>query len=83
MPDSGSAEPRYRRLLRKEARVRYDQATELTHLRRRLSRARADRGETLTDNTLIRVAIDLLLARAGELHGDTEDQLRASVLPDG
>jgi hypothetical protein len=62
--------------------VRFDQATALTELRRRLSRARGDRSEVITDNTLIRVAVDLLLARADDLHGDTEDQLRASVLPD-
>lgn len=36
-------------------------------------------GERITDNTLIRVAVDLLLARAGELNGTTEDSLRQSV----
>lgn len=76
-------QPRYQRLLRKEARLRYDQATALTELRRRLSRGRTDRSEVITDNTMIRVAVDLLLAHADELSGDTEDALRASVLPQG
>jgi hypothetical protein len=75
-----TGEPKFRRLLRKEARLRYDQATALTELRRRLSRGRADRSEVITDNTLIRVAVDLLLAHADELHGDTEEELQTSVL---
>ncbi len=43
--------------------------------------ARADRSEVLTANTLIRVAIDLLLTHADELHGDTEDQVCDSQTP--
>jgi hypothetical protein len=35
--------------------------------------------ERITENTLIRVAVDLLLARARKLHGLTEDELRKSV----
>jgi hypothetical protein len=77
-----TAEPKFARLLRKEARIRYDQARALTDLRRRLSRGRANRDEVITDNTLIRVAVDLLLARADQLAGDTEDELRTSVLPE-
>lgn len=42
---------------------------------------RETRTERLTENTLIRVAIDLLLAHAAELHGSTEDELRDSVTP--
>jgi hypothetical protein len=71
---------RYLRLLRKEARLRVDQANDLAALRRRLARRRAGpSGEILTDNTLIRVAVDLLLHRADELHGETEEELRASL----
>lgn len=44
-------------------------------MRRRVDRS----GEVITDNTLIRVAIDVLLARAADLHGDTENDLRRSV----
>ena len=76
-----SAMPLYRRLARKEARVREDQYVALSRLVRVLARRRTDRsGPRLTENTLIRVAIDLLLARANRLTGNTESELRASVL---
>lgn len=65
---------------RKEARLRPDQAEQLTHLARALQRARPKMpGERITDNTLIRVAVDLLLQRQDRLVGHTEDELRASV----
>lgn len=73
--------PRYLQLVRKEARLRTDQVDALAQLRRRLSRRRANRDEVLTDNTLIRVAVDLLLAQSDRLHGDTESELRRSVSP--
>jgi hypothetical protein len=75
-----ASQPKYLQLLRKEARIRVDQAADLASLRRQLMRRRVNRGaEVITDNTLIRVAVDLLLTRAGELRGDTEDELRASL----
>ena len=80
LPDSGTAEvPKWRQMVRKEARIRADQADELTRICRRLSSGRNDRTERLTDNTLIRVALDLLLERADQLDGDTEAELRNSV----
>lgn len=84
-PDASndSALPLYLRLTRKEARVREDQADKLAAEVRRLNQARKHRtgatGERITDNTLIRVAIDMLLDRAGELAGTTEEELRHSV----
>lgn len=73
--------PLYRRLARKEARLREDQFVALSRVVRILGRRRVDRsGPRLTENTLIRVAIDLLLTRAAQLSGDTEAELRASVL---
>ncbi len=42
-------------------------------------RRRPVKAERITENTLIRVAIDLLLAHADELRGSTEDELRESV----
>jgi len=76
-----SATPLYRRLARKEARVREDQYVALSRLVRVLARRRTDRsGPRLTENTLIRIAIDLLLARANRLAGNTEDEIRASAL---
>ena len=85
-PDTSKARgpavtPLYRRLARKEARVREDQYVALSQLVRVLARRRTDRsGSRLTENTLIRVAIDLLLTRASRLTGNTESELRASVL---
>ncbi len=71
--------PRYLQMERKELRLRVDQADELGRLTRRLNRARAKSGERITDNTLIRVAIDLLLQRSDRLAGATEDELRKSL----
>lgn len=72
--------PRYLTLVRKEARVRSDQAQALAVLRRRIAAQRHDKTETITDNTLIRLAVDLLMAHADRLAGDTEDELRAALL---
>ncbi len=71
--------PRYLQLERKETRLRADQVNELTMLTRRLNRSRAGVGERITENTLIRVAVDLLLDRAESLAGTTENELRDSV----
>lgn len=64
---------------RKEARLRPDQYGRLSTTSRELNRARHSTGERITENTLIRVAIDLLLERADELTGTTEAELRKSV----
>ena len=71
--------PRYLQLERKELRVRLDQADDLARLTRRLNRVRRGAGERITDNTLIRVAIDLLLQHSDRLAGSTEEELRKSV----
>ncbi len=71
--------PRYLQLERKELRVRLDQADDLARLTRRLNRARRGTGERITDNTLIRVAIDLLLQHSDQLAGTTEQELRESA----
>jgi hypothetical protein len=83
--DAGSAEvtesqiPKWQRLERKELRLRADQLDELARIRRTLNRQRGGEGERITENTLIRVAVDMLLGRAGKLRGTTEDELRKSV----
>lgn len=71
--------PRYLRLMRKEARITPAQADELSRLVRVLNRARFGEGERITDNTLIRVAIGLLLERVDDLHGTTEAELFQSL----
>lgn len=70
---------RYDQLERKETRLRPDQYNSLSELSRALNRQRHGRGERITENTLIRVAIDLLLKREAELAGSTEAELRASL----
>lgn len=70
--------PKYLNFARKDARLHEDQLDELASLTRRLNRQR-NGGERITDNTLIRIAVDLLLERADELSGSTEIELRESV----
>ena len=63
--------------------MRPDQALALTALRRRVADERETRSERITDNTLIRLAVDLLLTRHGQElpgSGDTEAELRAALL---
>lgn len=76
--------PKYLQLKRREARVYDDQADALTVLARRLNNGRRlpdgrTTGERITDNTLLRLAIDLLLTRTDELKGTTEEELAASL----
>ncbi|TFU25197.1 ATPase [Thermus tengchongensis] len=53
--------PKYLTYVRKECRLRPDQLDALTALARKLNRERKG-GERITENTLIRWAVDLLLA---------------------
>lgn len=69
----------YSSLVRKEARLRDDQIESLTLRARKLSRNKAATDPRITDNTLIRVAVDLLLAREGDLDGTSEAELRKSI----
>lgn len=73
---------RYRRFEdfeRKDTRQRSEQIAWIEQKRKELNRTRAQAGERLTDNTLYRVAIDLLISRGDELAGTTEAELRASL----
>jgi hypothetical protein len=74
-----SSHTHYTELVRKELRLHADQADELTVLASKVQRARKEKGERITDNTLIRVAVDLLLQRQKELVGSTEDELRIAL----
>lgn len=64
---------------RKETRQRPDQIEWIEAKRKELNAVRGGEGERLTDNTLIRVALDLLIQRGDELAGITEDDLRRSL----
>ncbi|HHP7231920.1 MAG TPA: hypothetical protein ACFCUY_13815 [Xenococcaceae cyanobacterium] len=80
LSDSATNEvPKYLTLIRKEARLREDQLDNLTSLTRSLNRKRKGAGERITENTLIRVAIDLLINQSGELKGATEQEIKKSV----
>jgi hypothetical protein len=71
--------PAYLRLVRKETRLREDQQNQLTLAARRLNRAKAAGTPRITDNTLIRVAIDMLLQRIERASGDDETSLLESL----
>ena len=71
--------PKYLRLERKELLIWPDQITQLSILTRVLKRNRRGAGERITTNTLIRVAVALLLSRSQDLGGTTEEELRRSL----
>lgn len=84
-PDLQSSEvvtpgvPKYLRLERKDTLLWPGQLSELSVLRRTLNRARGGAGERITENTLIRLGVSLLLSRASELRGTTEEELQRSL----
>ncbi|WP_244922501.1 ATPase [Thermus scotoductus] len=65
-PSPGERVPPYLTYVRKECRLRPDQLDALTALARRLNRERRGRGERITENTLLRLAADLLLSLGEE-----------------
>ena len=69
--------PHYQSFVRKEARLTNYQLEQLTILARKLNRQRKGKGDRITENTLIRVAVDLLLNNPQEL-----DHLRFLELPE-
>ena len=82
-PASSPGLPKYLRLERKELLIWPEQITNLSILARVLNRNRRGAGERITTNTLIRVAVALLLSRSQDLAGTTEEELRRSLgLPD-
>ncbi|MBS2546954.1 hypothetical protein KGQ19_08740 [Catenulispora sp. NL8] len=74
-PQGSDARPKTRP---KQALIRPDQQTALDHLARELHDARSVKGERITANTVLRVAIDGLVEHGNQLHGDNEVQLLAS-----
>ena len=69
--------PKYLALERKEARLRGDQVDSLASLARRVNRRKPSRGgERITENTLIRVAVDWLLGQEAHVGGSTEEEIR-------
>jgi hypothetical protein len=81
---SGLTRPKYLALQRKEARLRSDQVDALASLARRMNRGKAKRGgERITENTLIRVAVDWLLGQDEPVGASSEEEIRRSLgVPD-
>jgi hypothetical protein len=78
-PAEPNGRAHYTELIRKELRLHPGQSADLTILTVTLHNAKRGRGERITDNTIMRIALDLLLERKHELKGTTEDELRASL----
>lgn len=72
--------PKYLALQRREARLREDQVDALASLARRMNRAKVDKGgERITENTLIRVAVDWLLSREELVGASSEEEIRRGL----
>ena len=72
--------PKYLALQRKEARLRGDQVDALASLARRMNRGKANKGsERITENTLIRVAVDWLLSREEPVGASSEEEIRRGL----
>jgi hypothetical protein len=74
-----TAGPLYLEFDRKETRLCVDQLRELTEHARRLNRAKSAGGPRITENTLIRIAVHLLLADIDRADGSTEERIRRSL----
>lgn len=70
---------RYLRFVRKDTRLREDQLAALTAQARRLSRRRLNSNERITENSLIRIAVDLLLERIASATGSDEQSILESL----
>ncbi|MGA7955265.1 MAG: hypothetical protein WCA07_17270 [Gloeobacterales cyanobacterium] len=71
--------PKYLTLENKAVRLRSQQIDDLAALSKALNRSRKSQGERITENTLIRIAIDLLLTH-DDISGTTEEEIKANVL---
>lgn len=78
-PVTPEMRPKYLRLERKDTRLHPGQLDELMRLARRLQKARPQgSGERITENTLIRVGVGLVLSLGDALSGATgEEELTA------
>ncbi|MFJ2406657.1 chromosome segregation ATPase [Streptomyces xanthochromogenes] len=59
--------------------LREDQHSELSAIARELMLARSQKGGRITENTVIRVAVDLMIRHPELLVGDTEEDLRTNM----
>jgi hypothetical protein len=73
-------EPKHKQLMRRDMGLWPDQVADLLALRDQVNHARTQRDERITDATLVRIAVDLLGEFREHLAGNTEDELRDSVV---
>uniref|UniRef100_UPI003F494A3C hypothetical protein n=1 Tax=Amycolatopsis sp. CA-082387 TaxID=3239918 RepID=UPI003F494A3C len=73
-------QPKHKQLMRRDMGLWPDQVADLLALRDQVNHARTQRDERITDATLVRIAVDLLGEFREQLVGNTEDELRASVV---
>ena len=66
-------------LVRGESRIRPDQHDAMVQLRRRIKGQRTEGTERVTNNMLVRIALDILLDHQDALTGNTEEELRQSL----
>jgi hypothetical protein len=78
--DPDEETPRYKTFERTDARLRPDQVAAIGALRKRVAANRTDKSERITDNTMLRLAVDLLLAHADDIQGNTEEDMRRALL---
>jgi hypothetical protein len=71
--------PKYLSLERKEVRLPSEHIDELTRLVRRLNRQRKGKDERITENTLIRIAVSLLVDFGEQIKGNNEEELLYSL----
>ncbi|WP_436410671.1 ATPase [Thermus scotoductus] len=71
--------PKYLTYVRKECRLRPDQLDALTALARKLNRERKGKGERITENTLIRWAVDEFLKRHPSTRKGEPDSMKEEV----
>jgi hypothetical protein len=69
----------YLQFQRKEARLTLAQLEFATNTAIKLNRGAKSQPERITSNTLIRVALDLLISQKDKLAGSTEEELRKSL----
>lgn len=79
-PPDDDEPARYKTFERSEARLRPDQVTDLDALRKRVAANRTDKTERITNNTLLRLAVDFLLKHRDQITGNTEEEMRRALV---
>lgn len=77
--DNNSDLPKYERLRPVQARFSEDQLQELQAIAYKISNMRTRKGEMITKNTMVRIAVDFLLATwTPGVRGNNEEEIKAA-----